>query len=323
MRKKILFTFDYEPFLGAKSGTTRKCLIEPTAALLNILNEYRIKAVFFIDTFYILNLRKRPELESDYIKVTNQIKELYAKGHYVFPHIHPHWLDAKYLPEIKQYDLSDLEKYSLASVSNVQVQDLFQQSFSLLSELDITYDTWGYRAGGWCIQPFSKYVKIFRNYHIRYDFSVLPYYKNEKQEQYFDFSQNKEKEPYPFQNDVNIADSKGEFSEFPISSIEINDKVKFLSRIVNKYLWTMKDKGFGDGTVAQTAALQSTKPGSEMISIDILNIAKLNLYKAFLNENDYMHWISHPKMFTRHRLKTFDKFLQYARSKFEIEYDFI
>ena len=323
MKKSILLTFDYEPYLGARSGTTDKCLIQPTIALINVLNKYSAKAVFFIDTLYILNLKRNPGSEEDYNRAINQIRELYIKGHHIFPHIHPHWLDAKYLPDIKQYDLSNLEKYSLASLNNEQVEDLFQQSFSLFSDLGIYYNAWGYRAGGWCIQPFSRYVEIFRKYHIRYDFSVLPYYKNKKQEQYFDFSQNKEKEPYPFQNDVNVVDSKGDFTEFPISSIEIDDKARLLSRIVNKYLWAMKDKGFGDGTGAQTAALQSTQPAAEMISIDIFNIAKLNSYKKFLEEHNYMHWISHPKMFTKHGLQTFDKFLQYAYSKFKIEHDFI
>lgn len=323
MKKKTLFTFDYEPYLGAKSGTLDKCLIEPTAVLLNILSKYETKAVFFIDTLYILNLKKQPGLESDYIKVTNQIKELYKKGHYVFPHVHPHWLDAKYLPELKQFDLSNLQKYSLASIENELVETLFQQSFSLLNELDINYKEWGYRAGGWCIQPFCKYAETFNKHNIKYDFSVLPYYRNEKPEQSFDFSQCKEKEPYLFQDDVTLVNNNGKFKEFPISSLEIDDTVKFFSRLVNKYLFEMNDKGYGNGTAAQTAALKSTQANVEMISIDILNMAKLDSYKKFINRNNYMHWISHPKMFTRHGLKIFDKFLNYAYSKFVIEHDFM
>ena len=57
LKKNIIFTFDYEPFLGSKSGTLNNCIIEPTERLKLILNTYNAKAVFFIDTLYLKNLK--------------------------------------------------------------------------------------------------------------------------------------------------------------------------------------------------------------------------------------------------------------------------
>lgn len=322
-KKNILLTFDYEPYLGPKSGMAENCLLRPTHVLQNILDKYKIKGIFFVDSLYVLNLKKRIELQNDYHAVVNQIKELHNNGHYIFPHIHPHWLDSKYLPEAKQFDLSNLEKYSLASLSKGQVENLFEESFSLLNELGINYDEWGYRAGGWCIQPFSNYKEIYRKHNIKFDFSVLPHYKNEKPEQFFDFSKINKITPYQFSDDVTTSDEKGEFTELPISSIRISNRVKLLDKLVRKYLWKIGDKGFGDGLSAQTAALKTTLTNNGMISIDILNISKIAAYKKFITNYDYMHWISHPKMFTNHSLKIFDIFLNYTANKFQVETDFI
>ncbi len=54
-KKLLLITFDYELFLGEKSGTVQQCLIDPTDKLLDLLGKYAFKALFFIDTVYILS----------------------------------------------------------------------------------------------------------------------------------------------------------------------------------------------------------------------------------------------------------------------------
>ena len=105
--KHILLTFDYEPFLGARTGSVKKCLIEPTNHLIKILDIHQAKAVFFVDTLYIQELGKRNELKQDYLSVEAQLIDLYNNGHYIFPHIHPHWIDAIYLQN-GQFDLSNL-----------------------------------------------------------------------------------------------------------------------------------------------------------------------------------------------------------------------
>src|SRR4051812_11803887 len=98
MQKKLLLTFDYELFLGVQSGKVDDCLIKPTNLLLSIMEEAKVKSIFFVDSVYLMRLKKQAETveecQVDYEKITKQIRELIKKGHYVFPHIHPHWLDA-------------------------------------------------------------------------------------------------------------------------------------------------------------------------------------------------------------------------------------
>jgi hypothetical protein len=320
--RQILLTFDYEPFLGKRSGTADKCIIEPTNALRSVLNKYNAKAVFFVDVLFLQKAAEYPALKNDYQKIVNQLLDLYKEGHYIFPHIHPHWLDAVFIKENRQFDLSNLSRYSLATFSEDEVNTLFRTAISFLKGIGITYDQWGYRAGGWCIQPFSLFKNAFIENNIAFEFSVLPGHKNESVDQHFDFSGVTKEAPYSFSDAVESPNEDGSFLEFPISTVSFHSLTEFKDKLLRKYLWKTGDRGWGDGLSAHTAALKTNAQKKEMISLDVLNSAKLNSYKKFLEASDYMHWISHPKMFTKHGLKTFDRFLNYADKMFVVKYDF-
>ena len=320
--KNILLTFDYEPFLGLRSGSLEKCMIEPTHALYTILKRYPVKTVFFIDVLYLKELGKRSEMKSAYQLAVKQLKELFDAGHYIFPHIHPHWMDAEFIQETHEFSLSNLNHYAIGKLDQTQITSLFDDAINFLKDLGISYKKWGYRAGGWCIQPFEMFKEVFIKESIFYEFSVLPGYRNDHILQHFDFSKVETNVPYRFEDKVEEIEPKGQFIEFPISTISFNKWDYYKDRLLRKYLWETNDRGWGNGLSAQTSALQSVFKNQEMISIDILNRVKLSNYKKYLRNENYMHWISHPKMFTRHGLVMFDKFLEYVNEHFEINYDF-
>lgn len=320
--KNILLTFDYEPFLGAKSGTAERCMLKPTEALRIIMNRYNAKAVFFVDTLYLLHLKEHPELHKDFYEIEAQLQKLHAEGHYIFPHIHPHWLDAAYLTDVHQFSLTELSRYSLASLASLEIKGLFQDSIRCLKEMGITYPKWGYRAGGWCIQPFSSLKDIFISENIVFDFSVLPGCKNDSPNQTFDFSMVPNDTPYLFSDEVEQPDKIGAFTEFPISTIRYTQATGISDRIIRKYLWRKGDKGWGDGMGAQATPVKFNNANQEMVSIELLNRAKFSGYKKYLKKEEYMHWISHPKMFTKHGLKMFDRFLKLATENYDLNFDF-
>src|SRR4051812_20450394 len=95
--RNVLFTFDYELFLGLRSGTVEKCLLQPTDHILRILQKYKIEnAVFFVDTVYLYKLSrtKTESCQSQFSRIKTQLQSAVNQGHILFPHIHPHWLDA-------------------------------------------------------------------------------------------------------------------------------------------------------------------------------------------------------------------------------------
>src|ERR1035437_8742803 len=98
--KEIILTIDYELFLGEKTGTVKKCMIEPTAKLISFLKKNNSKMTVFWDILHyylLLQYEKNfPELKDDRLLIEKQILDLAKNGHDIQLHLHPHWLDAQY-----------------------------------------------------------------------------------------------------------------------------------------------------------------------------------------------------------------------------------
>ena len=58
-----------------------------------------------------------------------------------------------------------------------------------------------------------------------------------------------------------------------------------------------------------------------MASVELLSIVKLPTYLNYFEQHDYMQFVSHPKMLSKHNLTTFKKFLATIYEKYEVETD--
>jgi hypothetical protein len=334
---KVLLTFDYELFLGKRSGTVPNCLLHPTAEVLKVLEKHKAKAIFFVDALYLFRLReaaiKHEAAANDYKLIAKQIVEIYNSGHYVYNHIHPHWLDAKYLVEHNQWDLSDTSKYSFQSLSEEQRKFVFEKSTTMLNEILIeskmSFSLDGFRAGGLYIQPFSIFKKYFELYGIKYEFSVLRRAKGELQNPYssFDFGA-VSSDIYNFSKDVAVSDNEGEFTEFAMRPID----VPFFYRLLNSIQYRLtsslpKFNKFGDGVGFSadgkiSIAGRSKYAATETFSIEMLSVAKLPLYFKEIETQGYLHILSHPKLVSKYNIETFDKLLSKIGKFKHVEFDF-
>lgn len=325
-KKKLLLTFDYELFLGSRSGSVDNCIILPTKKVLEILKFYKISnAIFFVDTTYLIKLKENncENCRQDFEKIAAQIKEIKNNGHYVFPHLHPHWLDAKYLPEINQWDLSNNRKYSFSVLSNEERKLIFSQSIKILQDIIGAQTEWGYRAGGWCIQPFSDFKPFFEEYNILYEFSVLKGYSCVSDFQNFNFSKTPIKSVYKFSDDVLIENPVGEFTQIPISTIKRNLITKVLNNFFIKFLYKKGITNYGDGLSTNSASIKESKSGNtEMASIELLTIINITDYISKFEKMEFLHFISHPKMLNPHNLSCLEVFLKRVLAKHELNTDF-
>lgn len=342
MQKQLLITFDYELYLGNRSGTIQDCMIDPTNKLIDVMGRYGIRAVFFVDTTYLIRLKQQaqttPACKKDFDTVADQLRNLVKLGHYVFPHIHPHWLDAEYLPEINQWRLNDISKYRFHNISEIQRTLVFDGSMNILQEILLPYfpdyKVDAYRAGGWGIQPFEDFLPYFKKHQIKHEFSVLGGIYQFTDAQYFDFSHASTKTIYRFSKDVCLEDPDGEFIQYNISSIKISPFTAILNKIWVKVLYKVfRDHTFFRGEGQPSRVISGNKPTSskgsdlsntdwERISVELLTLVKLKIYEEFLEKNRYMHFISHPKMINEHNLTVFNKFLKVAFEKYSVQTDF-
>ena len=316
MKKCLLFTFDYELFLGERSGHVEDCMIEPTEKLINVFDKYGVKAIFFVDTTYLWRLKEKAatyeKCAADFKVVAEQLQRLIKKKHYVFPHIHPHWKDAIYDPQTNQWSLKDVTHYRFHSLSASERAGIFKSSMDVLKEIinpvNDSYLINSFRAGGWCLQPFTDFKPFFELHGIKYDFSVLPSVYQLSSVQFFDFSASPVKPFYHFEDDVVSEKKDGPFVELTSSIIYIPSYMQFFNKLHLQYLLRVKkDHTYFRGSGQLPVHIDGIQPEAgkgisildynyQPASLETLNAVKMPAYLKHFRENDYLQFVSHPKM---------------------------
>jgi peptidoglycan/xylan/chitin deacetylase (PgdA/CDA1 family) len=297
-KKNILLTYDYELFLGSDSGDLYNTLINPINKILDMLEKYNAKALFFIDTTFLIAIKDTKCFEI----VKEQIQDIVQKGFDIGLHLHPHWQNAESIDECR-WKFEDFSHFRLDSFNDKDLRQVIIKNYELLSgivnEVDANYKIDTFRAGGWSIQPFSRLKDIFKIIGIRYDFSVLPEMKDEdRPRHYYDFKNTPNKYIWRFEDNVLIEDKNGSFIEVSNTVFDMNiiDLMKNRKLIKN-----YKISGDGKGAGKQKAFLEQLKKVrwnvKQILSSDAID---LDIFKKYIDNinRDILVYVAHPKLFS-------------------------
>ncbi len=295
LRRKAILTFDYEVFMGRKTGSVVNCVIRPTEKVLEILRANDAKGIFFVDATWLLFMHENQP--DDFRLVERQLKEIVAAGSSVELHLHPQWLDAIMkdgAPFFESY-----ENYSLHTLTSDRITTLFSTSIKLIEGITGQKVT-GFRAGGWCIEPFSNMHNAFVSSDLLYDSSVLPGMRLIEGESYdFDFYNAPSKLYYRFEESPIKSEDEGRFAELPVSTYRNNA----IYRIINKICLKLKsDRIYGDGiSNKEKSAGKTIKTlfsfNRGMLTIDrTCNILFRYLLKTHFRKRPLLVVVSHPKL---------------------------
>jgi hypothetical protein len=337
LKKNLLLTFDYELFLGPLSGTAQNCLLTPTENLLKVLSQTNSKAIFFIDILYLYRLKEftvqYSKAKKDYDAVNAQIAEIAAQGHYVYLHIHPHWIDAIYIPESNQWNLSNTSRFAVSNLSIEEGYALLEKGYNLLNEIvskvNHAHRIEGYRAGGLFIQPFSLFYSFLKQHQMPFEFSVYPHFSSKSSICAVDFTHIPKERIYKFEDDCCVQQKHGYFTQYTISEISIAG----LNRIINSGQFrintkVLKDKPWGDGKGALHVISNNNKrigingTVKETAAVELMNLWKNKIYMSYLLHHELLHFLSHPKLISPLNLLALHKFLDKANKKYNINTDF-
>ena len=311
---KIFLTYDYELFFGENSGTVEKCILEPTERLLQLGEKYNIPFTFFVDVGYLIKLEQFAQqfehLNTDLILLKNQIGKMIEKEHDVQLHVHPHWEKAFY--DGNKWVMNVSGNYKLADFSDREVEDILER-YKTFTENLIGRKTIAFRAGGWCIQPFDRFKKIFSKLEIEVDSSVFYGGQFNSEDYNFDFSSAPQKSIYNFSNDVCIEDPKGDFVELPISSWRYSPLFYWRLYIKGR-LNPENHKMLGDGSFLKQPGRKKsvlTNFTWNHVSTDGYYASKLiQIEKRFeQNNTEHMVIIGHPKSMTKFSFNKLEDFL--------------
>lgn len=306
----ILLTFDYELFFGEVHGTVKQCMIERTNELLAIAEKHNVKYTFFVDVGYLVAAAKYAELDLERALVEEQIQELVAKGHDVQLHIHPHWERAEW---DGQWQMNTDGAYKLSDFPQLEKEEIVRKYKETIDEL-IGRKTFVFRAGGWCIQPFSDLKTVFKELAITHDSTVIAGDFLVTKDYAVDFRDAPLKSSYHFEDDVCKEVEEGSFTEVQITPLRYSPL--FYWRL---YVWgrlrPKRHKMLGDGIHLS----QGGRKKRTLLNFTIGHVSSDGYFatklQAGLDKAVNMGWnemvvIGHPKSNTIFSLEQLDKFIQ-------------
>ena len=310
--KTIALTFDYEVFLGV-SGSIENCIIEPVNKLMLLLEEEKIPAVFFVDILFLDKLIKN-ECSIEFGVIKSNLQELLKKGHSLELHIHPHWLDAKRVPDSNEWDLTDDRRYRVSSLTNEERVELFTKGhyilLSICQEIIPDYKIKAFRAGGLCIQPFDAFDGLLKSLDIFIDSSVAPGVYNNSPTHQYDFTNIKAVEPYFFSKEIDKPLTNGEFLEFPILAYEVS----FFERLIQRFKKrSPSHKIFGDGKAngpksqVKQKWVDKFKSSKFLFSVDGDYYEDILLKRIYGSKAEFITILCHPKLLSQQSFITIKK----------------
>ncbi len=177
---KILFTYDYELFLGKNYSSAEEILFEPTRKISKAMLDQGAHGVFFADVCSAI--RHREVGLNDYSDAFDQqIQDLTKDHHDVQLHLHTNWYYSERLGDslevspkgyrVQEFGFDPKDARSAPSIVAETKKYLEERCSSVMSE----YRCMAYRAGGFGVQPEKELFKVLLDAGIVIDSSVNPH----------------------------------------------------------------------------------------------------------------------------------------------------
>jgi hypothetical protein len=217
----VLFTSDYE-IHGNGEGSPLDLIVEPTARMLELFDEYGAKLTIMADIAEILKFKSYCDRtgsdDFSYKLIVEQLKHAVRTGHDVQLHVHPSYLKAEYKcgrweQYYDEYDLSQLTADRLNEVIGTGKSFLESELRPVKSD----YNCFAFRAANWSMQPSSNIIQALINNKISIDTSVFKYGRRDGLVT-FDYSGAcSDLVPWPVDShDICKKDTNGKLFEIPI-----------------------------------------------------------------------------------------------------------
>ncbi len=238
--KKILLTLDYELF-GDGSGDVFKHIVEPTNLILEVAERYGAKITAFFEVVEYWRLKHEWESGNHMGYNCNpaemmekQVVDMIRHGHDVQLHLHPQWVDAKWLDnhwevDYKNWRLGDFNSPTmtlkqLISEGKHTLEDIIQPHFP-------NYKCYALRAGGYNAQPSETIVEAMRECGMMVDSSIVPGAKEDGSLSIYDYTSAPDCEGlwYVGKKLEEPSKEKTDIIELPIVSFPILRIFKFMS----------------------------------------------------------------------------------------------
>ena len=309
---QLILSQDYELFFH-KSGTVEKCLIEPSAMLVNHAAERDLKITFFVDAGMLLCMerygRQFNNIRTELSKVRSNIEMLARAGHEIALHVHPHWEDTAWKDGRWCFSGS---RYQLSSFTDTEANSIVERYATALASIGGEMPR-SYRAGGFCIHSFSKIGATLARLGINIDSSVVPGARLHDAEKGFDFRKAPRAEYWTFEVEPLRPETGGRYLELPLSVVRL-PLTFYWARAIERTLNNRSQEVIGDGLSKPIGRkevlrrLAGIGRISEM-STDHSKAPLLTSRRVLRSTDRLFNIMGHPKLLSRASLDHLDKFM--------------
>ncbi len=308
----LILSQDYELFFQ-ESGTIEKCLFEPCDALLKFAGVHGIKFTFFVDAGMLLamqrHVKSQPKIAQMLSKVQRHIESLAAAGHEIALHVHPHWEDTRWIDgrwvfagtryQLKEFDGDEI----------IRIFREYSESLAALSEQRPT----SFRAGGFCVEPFSALAPALTDVGIVVDSSVVPGATLQDPDKGFDFVGAPRRDWWRFETTPVQAKTDGRFLEIPITPMRL-PVFYYWGRLVDRIAGNIVSQKFGDGTSKAIGRAEILRRLAGMnriaeLSIDDPKAQHLLTDRNLQSTRGIWHLMGHPKLVSSRALEILEQFI--------------
>jgi hypothetical protein len=309
----FLLGLDYELFLGRTTGSAQRCLIEPTRQIAEIAERHAARLTLFVDAAYVARLRalapRHAGLQRDLRNVGEQLRSLVARGHDVQLHVHPQWENGTYDGE--KWILPD-RPYRLQDFPEAELNERLSAYKSCLEDV-AGVETFAFRAGGWCIQPFRPMRTALARNGLWLDSTVFAGGHSDEAGREFDFRGAPALDHWRFDEDPLRADPDGPFVEVPIGAIALSPSLFWRMSLLPRLNPGMH-RTLGDGSaMASSIGYYATRlllPSRSTVTVDGLKAGTLPAADAHARRRrGWLNVMGHPKALTPYSLRALDAYL--------------
>jgi len=174
-----IFTLDYE-IHGNGEGCSYDLIVEPTARMLNLFDQYGAKLTIMADVAEILKFREyKEQFGTDayhYSAIEDQLRDAIRRGHDVQLHIHASYFNSRYSHGRWQQDWAE---YNFATLPFARIDESLRLGKeyleTLLRPVDTSYKCNVFRAANWAVSPSRNIIHALHRNGFKIDTSVFKY----------------------------------------------------------------------------------------------------------------------------------------------------
>ena len=308
----VVLSQDYELFFQT-SGSIEKCLLEPGEMLMNFASQHDSRLTFFVDAGMLLAFDRFSAQDRSLARsasaVRRQLQAIAKAGHELALHVHPHWEDTRYVDGT--WDFSGT-RYRLDEFADDEVAAIFRSNFDAIQSLT-PEPVVSYRAGGFCIEPFSLIAATMRDLGVTVESSVVPGAILVDSAKGFDFSKVADEPWWFFDSSPLVASEGGEMLEIAVTPYRVSAAF-YWGRLYDRLTSGQSSEKIGDGVskaIGKPEIIRRLLGQSRVseLSIDDAKAPYLAAPAIRRQRRKVWHLMGHPKLLSKRSLEQLSEFI--------------